>query len=52
MTEEDLRKYKELTDLFAFLDEMIPLDDEEELEPGNAGDKRQGFFAWYFLSAS
>jgi len=40
MSEEDLRKYKELTDLFAFLDDMIPLDDDDEFEPANAGDKR------------
>ena len=42
-SEDELRKLEELKDLFEFLDDIIPLEDDED-DPPKKGRKRYGLF--------
>lgn len=44
-SEEELRKLEELNELFEFLDDIIPLEDEED-DPPKKGRKRYGPFSF------
>ena len=38
--EEEYRQLEKLKDLFAFLDDIVPLDDDDDNEPKRGGRKR------------
>ena len=47
-TEEEFRKLEELTELFEFLDSIIPLDDEEEgLDAPRRSSRKRSFVHYY-----